>query len=160
MNKWGRLALAVGFLAVVPVNEALADTYAVVFNQSGGLITVSNSQYHMAPESNTATWTWLDFTVNSGDRSWHVVDSGIRCGTGGTGWVIRATSGSSGAYEDTCMQIPWGQVGCVGVAITSSGLKMAQIPTLSCSNSWWEQAGSPVFMQVLDIVLKVAEALA
>lgn len=161
MNKLGRLALAVGFFAVVPVSEALADTYAVVFNQSGGEISVSNNQHHMTPANNAATWTSLDFTVNSGDKSWHVVDTRILCGTAtAIGWVIRATSGSSGAYEDTCMVIPWGQVGCVGVAITSSGLKMAPIPMFSCSNSWWEQTGTLDFKSILNFVLAFAEALA
>lgn len=158
MTRLGWLAIVGTALMFAPVGTAQADTYAVVFNQTGGVITVSNNQYHMAPESNSATWTWLEFTVNSGDRSWHVTDTGIRCD--GTGWVIRATSGTSGAYEDTCMQIPWGQVGCVGVAITPSGLKMAQIPTTSCSNTWWEQAGSPVFMEIFKAVLDIASALA
>ena len=159
MVKFGRLAIVAGILMLAPIGKAKAAVYAVVYNTSGGQINVSNNQYSMDPMSGKATWTWLDFTITAGSlgKSWHVSDMGIKCGTG---WVVRAQSGSTGSYRDSCLQIPWGQVGCVGVVIGNTGLKMAQIPWQACSNTWWEQAGQPAFMQIMEVVTRIAEALA
>lgn len=158
MVRFGRLAIVAGVLMLAPIGRAQAATYAVVYNTSGAQINVSNNQYSMDALSGKATWTWLDFTITAAaaKKSWHVQDMGIKCGTG---WVVRATSGSSGSYRDSCLQIPWGQVGCVGVVIDNTGLKMAQIPWQACSNSWWEQAGSPAFLEIMHAVVSIVETL-
>lgn len=148
MRRHWKLCVVGLLVTAVLVPQAIADTHAVIVNQSGqSMILNFNTQL----KNGTAVWTPLKATVlGPGDARMEIVDTGKKCRQGGWAIDFRMYSGDKlFSTSQYCIGLALAEVGCLGVHFVPGKVGWNKVPFDYCSSAWWTQHGSKAFDQVV-----------
>lgn len=147
----------VGALLIASTGIAHAKTNVIVTNVTGEKITVGNKTI----ANKEYQWTELKglVTLPNGERA-EIIDPSSKCNGG---WTILAQGGGT-LPSATCVDIPWGQIGCVAAYVKKSTvpgipykIEMTGVSGSYCLDGWWQSGGSAILDRAADEVERFAD---
>lgn len=150
-------AMLAGAMVLISAGIAQAKTNVIVTNVTGGDIIVGNKSIG----NKKYQWTELKalVTLPDGNRI-EITDPSSKCDGG---WSILAAGGGI-LPAVTCVDIPFGQIGCVAAYVkksTTPGIpykvEMTGVSGSFCLDGWWNSGGSAILDRAADEVERFSD---